>query len=171
MASSDATFWQIEARYRIRNNRAADPTRSRRQLSLMMFQKPSNNWVFRSDNTKLMKRPPWNVLTHLKQLEYFSVSDSLRVKWPQKYFTVLEWQENTERRMCCPPPVGGFDLTMIMAKKAKPMRTLSTWMSSMERGRFFSTVVLKPGITPVMLAPGREEGDGTDDWQSEGKSW
>lgn len=47
----------------------------------------------------------------------------------------------------------GCDLTMIMAKKAKPMRTLSTLMSSMERGSFFSTVVLKPGIMPVMFAP------------------
>lgn len=45
------------------------------------------------------------------------------------------------------------DLTMIMAKKAKPMRTLSTLMSSMERGSFFSTVVLKPGIMPVVFAP------------------
>lgn len=58
------------------------------------------------------------------------------------------------------PPTGRFDLTMIIARKAKPMRTLSTWMSSMERGRLVSTVVLKPGIIPVMFAPGREREKG-----------
>ena len=56
------------------------------------------------------------------------------------------------------PPTERFDLTMIMARKAKPIRTLSTWMSSMERGRLVSTVVLKPGITPLMFAPGRGRG-------------
>lgn len=49
------------------------------------------------------------------------------------------------------------DLTMIMARKAKPMRTLSTWMSSMERGSLSSTVVLKPGIIPVMFAPDKQK--------------
>lgn len=57
-------------------------------------------------------------------------------------------------------PTSRFDLTMIIARKAKPMKTLSTWMSNMERGRLVSTVVLKPGITPVMFAPGRE----TKEW-------
>lgn len=49
--------------------------------------------------------------------------------------------------------VGGENLTIIMARKAKPMRTLSTLMSSMERGRLVSTVVLKPGIIPLISAP------------------
>lgn len=47
----------------------------------------------------------------------------------------------------------GGNLTIIMAEKAKPMRTFSTLMSSMEPGSFFSTVVLKPGIRPVTFAP------------------
>ena len=49
-------------------------------------------------------------------------------------------------------------LTMIIDRKAKPMRALSTWMSSMELGRLVSTVVLKPGITPLTAAPGGGRG-------------
>ena len=49
-------------------------------------------------------------------------------------------------------------LTMIIDRKAKPMRALSTWMSSMELGRLVSTVVLKPGINPLIVAPDRGRG-------------
>lgn len=58
------------------------------------------------------------------------------------------FQEKTQWALC-----SGGNLTIIMARKAKPMRTFSTLMSSMEPGSFFSTVVLKPGIMPVMFAP------------------
>lgn len=52
---------------------------------------------------------------------------------------------------------------MIMERKAKPMSTLSTLMSSMELGSFFSTVLLKPGINPVTLAPGLGAGKKLED--------
>lgn len=51
---------------------------------------------------------------------------------------------------------------MIMARKAKPMRTLSTLISSMELGSWLRIVLLNPGIRPVMLAPSRGTGDGSE---------
>lgn len=42
---------------------------------------------------------------------------------------------------------------MIMAMKAAPIRMLSTIMSMVDRGKVFSTVLLKPSITPLLSAP------------------
>lgn len=42
---------------------------------------------------------------------------------------------------------------MIMAMKAATIRTLSTVMSKEEGGKDFSTVLLKPSITPLLSAP------------------